>query len=41
MGFITCKNIMHDNNSTNFKRVEMEVYYCKVLILYMKWYTVT
>ena len=28
---------MHDNNSTKARRGEMEVYYHKVLILYVIW----
>lgn len=29
---------MYDNNPTKCGRREMEVYYCKVSKLYMKWY---
>ena len=41
MEFITCKSKMYNNNSTKAKRVEVDVYCCKVLVLYIKWYNIT
>lgn len=32
------KSKMHENNSLKMGRREIEVYYCKVLRWYVKWY---